>query len=235
MTVMLRSVGVPARVASGYSVGEPQGDGTFLVRDSNAHSWVEVYFPRYGWVEFEPSAIQPPFQRAPNDPAAGAATASPPAPAEPTEPEALPEGETPERSPDAQIDSPSGGWLSRLPVREFLFVLLAVGSIVGVGWLALNWGTHGMPPAEAAYTRMSRLAGWLGRGQRPTETPNEYARGLSHLAPTGKADVTFIADQFGQRRFARAPWRAGGRDLDRAWVSVRGHLLRAALLLRRPR
>jgi hypothetical protein len=62
MAVMLRIEGVPARVATGYAMG--QYDTTkhaYAVTLSSAHAWVEVYFPVYGWVEFEPTPIRSPF------------------------------------------------------------------------------------------------------------------------------------------------------------------------------
>lgn len=56
MVVMLRSVGVPARLVTGYAHGEyfPSRDA-YRVPSSAAHAWVEVYFPVYGWIEFEPT------------------------------------------------------------------------------------------------------------------------------------------------------------------------------------
>ncbi|MBI2957364.1 MAG: transglutaminase domain-containing protein, partial [Chloroflexi bacterium] len=59
MAVMLRAEGVPARVVGGYAPGEAAKDGSFLVRDRDAHSWPQVYFPGYGWVEFEPTPNRP--------------------------------------------------------------------------------------------------------------------------------------------------------------------------------
>lgn len=56
MALLLRLAGVPARVASGFSPGElDEESGTWIVRDLDAHSWVEVYFPRIGWVAFDPT------------------------------------------------------------------------------------------------------------------------------------------------------------------------------------
>jgi protein-glutamine gamma-glutamyltransferase len=56
MTLMLRSLGIPSRVASGFSSGErEEGGGAFQVSDRDAHSWVEVYFNGIGWVAFEPT------------------------------------------------------------------------------------------------------------------------------------------------------------------------------------
>jgi hypothetical protein len=57
--MMLRSVGIPARLEAGYAQGELRQDGSYLVRQRDAHAWPEVYFPNVGWVEFEPTASQP--------------------------------------------------------------------------------------------------------------------------------------------------------------------------------
>jgi len=60
LAVMARAVGIPARLASGYTRGEYHSESdVYRVRASDAHTWVEIYFPRYGWVEFEPTASQP--------------------------------------------------------------------------------------------------------------------------------------------------------------------------------
>jgi transglutaminase-like putative cysteine protease len=56
MAVMLRSIGVPSRWVKGFAPGEATADGEYLVRNSDAHSWVEVYFPGYGWLPFEPTS-----------------------------------------------------------------------------------------------------------------------------------------------------------------------------------
>jgi transglutaminase-like putative cysteine protease len=55
MVAMLRTQDIPARYVVGYSNGEPVGDGRYEVRGMNAHAWVEVYFPKYGWVTFDPT------------------------------------------------------------------------------------------------------------------------------------------------------------------------------------
>ena len=54
MVVMLRSAGVPARLCTGYLKGELDEDsGGLVIRSRNSHAWAEVYFPGYGWMEFE--------------------------------------------------------------------------------------------------------------------------------------------------------------------------------------
>ena len=56
MTVMLRAEGVPARYVTGFSPGEYNDvGGDYIIRESDAHAWVEVYFPVYGWLPFDPT------------------------------------------------------------------------------------------------------------------------------------------------------------------------------------
>lgn len=56
MTVMLRSLGIPARYATGFLPGEYNDvGGDYIIRQSDAHTWVEVYFTNYGWITFDPT------------------------------------------------------------------------------------------------------------------------------------------------------------------------------------
>ena len=65
MVVLARASGLPARFVSGYSPGSyDSSNAQYIIRELNAHSWVEVYFPEIGWVEFEPTASQPEIDRA---------------------------------------------------------------------------------------------------------------------------------------------------------------------------
>ena len=54
MALMLRMLGIPARVAAGFTSGTYE-DGGWTVTDHNAHTWVEVWFPGYGWLPFDPT------------------------------------------------------------------------------------------------------------------------------------------------------------------------------------
>ncbi len=55
MALLLRLNGIPARVATGFTTGQLVDPQTYLVTSNNAHSWVEVYFPRFGWLPFDPT------------------------------------------------------------------------------------------------------------------------------------------------------------------------------------
>src|SRR6267143_1585176 len=64
MVIMLREEGIPARLVEGFTTGTyDAASGEYVVREQDAHAWVEVYFPQYGWIEFEPTPSQPPFPR----------------------------------------------------------------------------------------------------------------------------------------------------------------------------
>jgi hypothetical protein len=54
-TLLLRLTGIPTRVVTGFATGKRTGEDTFDVRDEDAHAWIEVYFPGYGWVPFNPT------------------------------------------------------------------------------------------------------------------------------------------------------------------------------------
>ena len=56
--LLLRSLGIPARLVVGFAEGEKGDDGMYTVIQKDAHAWPEVYFPNIGWVEFEPTANQ---------------------------------------------------------------------------------------------------------------------------------------------------------------------------------
>ena len=66
MVVMLRAAGVPARFVVGYTPGQvmeqneaTDGPEQYRILERNAHAWPEVYFPSYGWIQFEPTASEP--------------------------------------------------------------------------------------------------------------------------------------------------------------------------------
>ncbi len=56
MTVMLRSLGIPARYINGFLPGQYNSvGGDYIIRASDAHSWVEAFFPGFGWITFDPT------------------------------------------------------------------------------------------------------------------------------------------------------------------------------------
>ncbi|MFC4448825.1 transglutaminase TgpA family protein [Halorussus aquaticus] len=59
MVTMLRSQGIPARFAVGYTPGQRVASDEWVVRGLDSHAWVEVYFPEVGWVKFDPTPSAP--------------------------------------------------------------------------------------------------------------------------------------------------------------------------------
>lgn len=111
MVVMLRTMGIPARMAAGFAQGEwDAAENAYVVREKDAHTWVEVYFPGYGWVEFEPTAAQPPFVRQNDDPPAVIAPTQPPS-ATPT----FTPSPTPTNTPEPQDVAPTDSRSDLIP------------------------------------------------------------------------------------------------------------------------
>ncbi|MCX6463968.1 MAG: transglutaminaseTgpA domain-containing protein, partial [Pseudonocardiales bacterium] len=107
MAVMLRTVGVPARVAVGFTAGTVDGDAR-TISTSDAHAWVEAWFPGLGWTTFDPTpltdgrAIVPPYVEEARAEAAAGGQA----------PQALPTPEQaplPSATPDATTEDPLAG------------------------------------------------------------------------------------------------------------------------------
>ena len=68
MALLLRMAGIPARVVSGFSTGATDfKTGEYVVRDFDAHAWVEVYYPKWGWLTFDPTPADSPARSQPAD------------------------------------------------------------------------------------------------------------------------------------------------------------------------
>src|SRR3712207_2294936 len=68
MALLLRMGGVPARVATGFTTGSlDRQQNEYVVRDLDAHSWVEAWFPGYGWVTRDPTPAAAPARSQPGD------------------------------------------------------------------------------------------------------------------------------------------------------------------------
>ncbi len=193
MATMLRSLGVPARVAVGFAAGvaDEENPGIYFIRQRDAHAWVEVFFPGYGWLKFEPTSNQTPPQLRENDvdltqtdlqDSARNEDRSNAAPTidpllgnnQPFEDPALPIP----FDEQGQQAIPWWGWLLITPV------LLALG-LWGL-WRMQTSGPSTFTPefAPVLYERMQRWAGRIRLGQPPHFTPYEQAQRLSKGLPS---------------------------------------------------
>ncbi|HEV8340008.1 MAG TPA: DUF3488 and DUF4129 domain-containing transglutaminase family protein [bacterium] len=165
MIVLLRSVGVPARLATGYTPGTVHPlTGLLEIRNSDAHAWVEVFFPGTGWVEFEPTPSFP-------DPAALGG---------PGVPRWGWQGVTEYLSARLGTVTPPR-WLmgALLPLARAVPWMLGAGVLTGLlllGRLARRTGREGAEAQVlAAYRGMVRMLARRGLRRRIAETPREFA------------------------------------------------------------
>ncbi len=235
--MMARSLGIPARVAAGYAGGEPaEGDAeTLRVWDYDAHTWPEVFFPRHGWVEFEPTAGEPPLGR--SDLAAEQDNVIPPADTGPDEQmDDFPQDEDmlPDRDPlQAQEPAPerevSGTRISVLPILLAATIFAFVGFGARMAWLR---PLRGLTPVEGAFARLVRVSSWLGLRPSPAETPTEFGERLGGAIPDAKGEITTIADGFVAERFGRRRSTTMATAVESAWNAARSTVLRGGLIRR---
>ncbi len=216
MAVMLRTLGIPTRIAVGFSPGTPLPDGSYLVTNHDAHAWPEVWFPRSGWVTFEPTpapdrGVNPPPYA---DAASSLATPAPaPQPAATATPAAGAGAPTPRATaPALKAPAPitvtghgggGGGWPSILVVLLIL-ALLALGAVPAVVRARLRGRRlrpegpgRGRGPApevarakvHAAWSELVDAAVDLGWPIGPQESPRAYAARLAaNLGPERTRD-----------------------------------------------
>jgi transglutaminase-like putative cysteine protease len=243
--VMLRSLGIPARMAVGYAEGErssiggidsiptlgPDGQNIpldiqiegdiFTVRHKDAHAWPEVYFPNFGWVEFEPTVSQQPIIRP-----IGLLPDSSGQDAQPPDFEELRDranqrfNELSDQEPPSQnlniagmqID-PTSIYISLAAISVIAFILLirSVRSRRGtpplpvqlesglerVGLqspkILLRWARYArLSPLARAYNELNRALSRLGEPAVISDTPSERADGLVQLLPISENPVQAV-------------------------------------------
>jgi transglutaminase-like putative cysteine protease len=158
MAVMARLLGIPSRVAYGYTAGTAEPDGTWLVTTHDAHAWPELYLQGYGWLRFEPTpgasdggqgtAIAPAYTTQPNNPFKNPGTTSGQAPSGTT-------GHTPAISPQLTrlkaLGEGGGAYTAPAPglsgwqifglvmLGLLVLIMLAVAAPTAARWLIRRW------------------------------------------------------------------------------------------------
>ncbi len=206
MAVMLRLEGIPSRVAVGFRLGRQNESGQYVVSTDNAHAWVEVLFPGYGWIQFEPTpalpdALVPSRQDIiPQEPVG--AGSPPPRGAQPASGEELPDRQPDDLPPTEPSTRPSvpaargdvGGHDNGTQPLPWLLAAVTAG---GAAFLVAQRRPGGdLTDRERILTTQRRVhsqARRYGVGRRRSETARELAL---RWAAEGRVD----ADQ--ARRFA---------------------------------
>lgn len=204
MTVLLRAQHIPARLVTGYLPGARQPDGRFLSRESQAHAWVEVYFPQYGWITFDPTPrpdVPPIIRGSGSVSPEPTAAAVPPAPAAAPQPPSAPAGAPPQ--PTATGNAARAGGFHLSPYLLLIpFTLLALWALAAWYWLA---PFRGLAPAAQWYARLQRSARWLGIPNARAATPFETAAAIGERLPESKPAALSIARRYSEAQYAGRP------------------------------
>lgn len=217
LTIMLRSIGIPARLVTGFDTGQFNPfTGFYIVKNTDAYAMTEVFFPKFGWFTFDPI------------------------PGHPLIPQSVEESQTFGvlrqfwRWIAGWLPSPVSSWLGSLwnlvigvlaKVISWLWGIFSngwVGLFRGLilaialgflGWLGWNqWRTWryrrwlaALPPMESLYQQMLKILGAKGYPKHPAQTPLEYARTSREHQPPASVEVI---DEISQ---AYVRWRYGAQ------------------------
>ncbi len=239
MVVMLRSVGIPARFVVGYTPGKevPQQaqdeDGLiqYRVQENNAHAWPEIYFPGYGWVQFEPTASEPLLVRPVEEPEAPLDAGLQPQDSPNTDGNAgiLPDSGVPGGLPPVPASAAFSIWLGGN--WGWLAGLAGLLALAAAGVILLRRRQKAFFRGSEVLSRLfDLLAAWAARLHirwPASDTPLEHAAAFSSAVPEAAPTVDrlaalFVAQQYG-RQEPSAPILAEVAD---DWQTLRPKLWR---------
>ncbi|HEY1420200.1 MAG TPA: transglutaminase domain-containing protein [Candidatus Dormibacteraeota bacterium] len=238
---MLRSLGIPTRLVNGYGPG--QFDAAFnanVVRSVDAHTWVESYFPSYGWITFEPTP-QPgysPITRGTtgtnlclrdnqcDNPGSVPGAVGPVGPVTPR---------SGIRNDPSGALSTGGGLRVGVPDAGTLTKIAAV--LLAIVLLLFAAATRYLRPRTvmAVWKRTLALANLAGAERRPGETPLELGRRLQRTFPEAAEPVGALASSFVVAAYAPPEEAETARSsVMEAWTALRPLMLRRVLARLRP-
>jgi transglutaminase-like putative cysteine protease len=217
MVVMLRAVGVPARYVRGYSQVS-KDEGSFRILEHDGHAWAEVFFPDYGWVEFEPTAGEPVLLRPRSHDEEAEGVDDRNRDSALRQQDEMDDGSLPSDQFGALGAAESETLLQRAGwVGGLILALILLGlCVAGVLLVRRRRRTEGLSLAERVY---GDLVDWVKRllGISPLahQTPNEYGKAVVEVLPAGQQPVGRIVDTYVGYRFGGQP--ADGPQVEEAW------------------
>lgn len=216
---MARSLGIPARVAVGFTPGEETAPGVFTIRAKHAHAWPEIYIERLGWIAFEPTpgrgnaatTFYTGVQGEQVDEPAGSLTADPNASSTSSTSMSLsgldadsvplfPEGTQTDGS--SAIFEDTGGdrllwWLGSLGSAAAIGAIypLALRRVVNRRWSKRReHAATGRDKVLVAWNRTRFNLANAGIEPRPSETPLEFADRVGRSAPVNGHSLEHLAE-----------------------------------------
>ncbi len=236
MTVMLRSVGIPSRLAVGYTAGDQVGEQeTYAVTDSHSHAWVEVYFPGYGWIPFEPTpgeTLPAAYQPGSDNQAELAGSL---ADIDPFDEDCLDGFDVCEEDLQSLASfgggSNSGRGSSIIGLWPWVLSVLG-GSLVVWGITRWFWNRFMAVPGNptVAFQRMTTLASMAAAGPADYQTPYQFGHRLQQVLPTQETPVSIIVAAYVRSRYGNKTPKASERRLSAvAWQRLRLPMLWAVI------
>lgn len=239
MALMLRSQGIPARIVNGYAQGEYVAEANvYRVRSNNAHTWVEVFFPEYGWIQFEPTASLPVNDLPEGGPGGGGDGFNS---VGPSMQDRIPEDDitllTGDQLDDLanQLAADAAADAEAQAERRRQIVLRTVGGsalLLVAGALIVTANYHNRrveADVDRSYDRLASWARWLGILFRPADTPYERADVLVRVVPDGREPIRNLTHEYVLRRFSRTPEGHAEFDPRAEWKRLRPLLWRRSL------
>jgi len=207
MTIMARLLHIPTRMVNGFSQGHLDARrNRWVVDGSDAHSWVQAYFPGYGWISFDPTpgfALQNTAHPAP--------VATPvPSPTR-TQPVATQtatgkkQGTSPDPTTNALQNNPAGSAAEAWFV-DLSYVALVIALLIFLVALVRYWWRSLYPDSSfiaGTYWRLCRVASWVGLAPQRWQTPYEYSRALCKRVPQEAGPLWRLTELFVRERWGR--------------------------------
>lgn len=244
MSVMLRELEIPTRLVEGFAVPastkstlNADGKYDYEVRNTQAHAWVEAYFPGYGWATFDPTPRTdlPLIDRSTPAPEASGITPG------------TGENETPDTDPNAnnapkqtpnQNDPSAGDEIAPVAAqtREWPWALIAVVAVAAVVVAGLRRmqssdrikATVGREVVQEAWDKTGSLMSRFSFGRRPDHTAQEYARQIGQDWPSLQEPAKQVANDYTVARYAPPGRPTDPEAASRAkefWNTVRESLI----------
>ena len=233
MTVLLRTLDIPARLATGYTVGDKIPDqDVYIVKDNHSHAWSEVFFPGYGWIPFEPT------------PGKSIPDVAIPAPQESAD--LVNTGQTDfslfcyddddecedgANSLQSQGNQPEGEILSfgQQLAQAFPWLMaIVIFATLALGFAWFFWRRYlaSSDNPEDTFRRLAYMGGLNSVVLADHQTPFQYRERLEQTFPDYRNHLSTIVNQYVRSQYGKKQMSSAERQgLVRAWLSIRLPLL----------
>lgn len=237
MAMMARDRGMPVRIAEGFANGSYDSKtNSYIVKGTQAHVWVQIYFAQYGWINFEPTAGPfSPFARATDINGGSTGPQGTVGPGNGPTPQATKlRGERPGGGDSTQGNG--AGAVSPVLVgagisASLLIVLILMALALFSFWWRMLF--RGLTPVAAAFARVAHLGTWAGAPPRRSQTPTEYAEQLARIVPGQRSTLSRIGEIYSRERYGGGAPEEATSELPGLYDKVRSSV--TPIILRRLR